>query len=168
MLDRELHVTELSEGVGMPGSPAGTVATTLAAIRARGGRVSRPRVLIVEVLVNAPSHINADELLALVKARDPGVHEATIYRTLAALEELGILYHVHLGHGPAVWHLAQEEHHHLVCLRCDGVTHADGRDFTALAQRVSSQYGFRLRPHFADTGICARCAEAPVASRSSA
>ncbi len=49
------------------------------------------------------------------------MHESTVYRFLDELERLGVVDHVHLGHGPAVYHLASDAHHHLVCDRCGAV-----------------------------------------------
>lgn len=128
-----------------------------AAIRASGGRITRPRVLIVDALVGSGHHLTAERLTEIVREADPKVNEATVYRTLTTLEELGIVYHVHFGHGSSVWHLAHDERPHLVCQRCEQVTHADSEDFRALRDQISKRYGFQLRAHFAEVGLCAAC-----------
>ena len=47
------------------------------------------------------------------------VHVSTVYRTLALLEEIGAVRHVHLSHGPAVYeHAASADVRHLVCEVC--------------------------------------------------
>ncbi|HEX2062810.1 MAG TPA: transcriptional repressor, partial [Acidimicrobiales bacterium] len=67
--------------------------------------------------------------------------------------------HVHLGHGRAVYHLADESHQHLVCESCGVVVEVPDALFAALARRLRSQFGFELRPrHFAVSGRCAACA----------
>ena len=43
---------------------------------------------------------------------------STIYRNLDDMERLGVVTHAHLGHGPAVYHLASTAHGHLVCEGC--------------------------------------------------
>ncbi len=50
------------------------------------------------------------------------VHMSTIYRFLDELEELGVVSHSHLGHGPAVYDISPVGHFHLVCEVCGAVT----------------------------------------------
>ena len=77
-------------------------------LRARGGRITTPRRAIVTALLQSGGHITADELTNQIQADYPDVHLSTIYRCLDTLQELGVIDHVHLGHGRAVFHLADE------------------------------------------------------------
>jgi len=43
------------------------------------------------------------------------------YRNLETLEEVGLVRHVHLGHGPGLYALAAPEHEYLVCESCHAV-----------------------------------------------
>ena len=63
----------------------------------------------------------------------PDVHISTIYRNLYELERLGVVVHAHLGHGPAMYHLASETHGHLVCEVCGSMVEAPGEFFEGLA-----------------------------------
>ena len=131
----------------------------MSALRATGARATIPRRAIVEVVVTSPTHLSADEIVERVHRRYPEVNESTVYRTLQVLEELGVLYHVHLGHGSARWHLAERPHHHLVCESCQRVIEMDGDAFAELRTRVAREHGFSLDPrHFALVGRCSRCA----------
>ena len=87
-------------------------------LRAEGGRVTTARRALILAMVAADGHMTAEDLAVSVQAAHPDVHRSTIYRTLDALERLGVVDHVHLGHGRAVYHLADEPHHHLVCEEC--------------------------------------------------
>jgi len=130
----------------------------LVMLRARGGRLTTARRAIITALVGSPSHVTADELSATVRAAHPDVHLTTIYRCLDTLEEMGVVDHVHLGHGRAVYHLNDELHQHLVCERCQAVVEVPDSLFDDLAARVRGQYGFAIRPHhFAVLGRCADC-----------
>lgn len=121
-------------------------------LRAAGGRVTESRRAVVAALVEADGHVTADDL-----AR--AVHPSTVYRTLDALERLGVVDHVHLGHGRAVYHLADERHQHLVCEACGHVIEVPDALFASLARRIRQDYGFRIRPeHFAVLGQCEACA----------
>jgi Fur family ferric uptake transcriptional regulator len=130
-------------------------------IRARGGRVTRPRVAILEMLLDGPHHATVEELEQRVRATAPDVHEATFYRTLAALEELGVVYHLHVDHGPSIWHVAVDEHEHLVCRACGAITEVASEEFDALRASIAAHHGFVLDTrHFVSQGLCRECAAA--------
>jgi Fe2+ or Zn2+ uptake regulation protein len=132
--------------------------TILARVRAVGGRITTARRAIVLELLRS-QHTTAEELTASIQAQHPDVHESTVYRCLNALEELGIVEHVHLGHGPAVFHLADADHQHLVCDACGAVVEVPDTVFAEVATTLLDDYGFAARPgHFAVTGTCVRCA----------
>src|SRR4051794_19986944 len=133
----------------------------LAQLRADGGRVTTARRSLITALLDADDHVTADDLAATVQTAHPDVHRSTISRTLDALERLGVVDHVHLGHGRAVYHLARDAHHHLVCDRCGKVVEVPAELFDGLRGRLADDFGFDLEPrHFAVTGRCRDCAAA--------
>jgi Fe2+ or Zn2+ uptake regulation protein len=130
----------------------------LASLRRDGGRASTPRRVIIEALLDAEHHLTVEELAAEVQADHPEIHLTTVYRTVEALEALGVVYHVHLGHGPAQWHLADDAHQHLVCQSCGAVMEAPDELFEQLQDRLSEAFGFLPDArHFALVGWCAGC-----------
>ena len=134
------------------------VAAIFDKLRSAGGRITVARRALVLAIVDANSHVTAEDLAAHVQSRHPDVHLSTIYRTLDALEGLGIVTHVHLGHGRAVYHLAEDGHLHLVCQSCGAVIEIPASLLAPLADRVRAAFDFRLDPrHFALLGTCASC-----------
>ncbi len=130
----------------------------LGMLRAQGGRVTTSRRAILEALLAVGGHVTAEGLTARVQAVQPDVHESTVYRFLDELERLGVVDHVHLGHGPAVYHLATDTHHHLVCDGCGTVVEVPEELFGDLRGRLQTEFGFTLQPrHFAVTGRCSAC-----------
>ena len=128
-------------------------------IRDHGGRVTTARRALVTALVHARGHVTAEDLAALVQKAQPDVHLSTIYRSLDALERIGVVDHVHLGHGRAVYHLADEPHQHLVCEVCGAVVEVPDATFAELSDTLRQRYGFTIRPnHFAVLGRCRACA----------
>lgn len=135
------------------------------ALRDRGARMTTVRRALLSAMVAAEGHVTADDLADRVRSEHPDVHLSTIYRTLDSLERLGLVDHVHLGHGRAVYHLADEPHQHLVCEVCGAVTEVPDAIFEPLAAELRLRYGFTIRPsHFAVLGRCRRCATAPPPS----
>lgn len=130
----------------------------LGMLRERGGRVTTGRRAILEAFLGVGGHVTAEALTARVQVSQPDVHESTVYRFLDELERLGVVDHVHLGHGPAVYHLASDTHHHLVCDRCGTVVEVPEEHFADLRGRLQDEFGFTLAPrHFAVTGRCSAC-----------
>jgi Fur family ferric uptake transcriptional regulator len=130
----------------------------VAELRRHGGRLTTARLALVDALLEADTHVTADDLAGMVQARHPEVHRSTIYRTLDALERAGVVDHVHLGHGRAVYHLTDDPHQHLVCEACGDVVEVPSRLFDDLAARLRRRYGFAIRPdHFAVLGRCRAC-----------
>jgi Fur family ferric uptake transcriptional regulator len=130
----------------------------LEVLRENRVRVTLPRRAILESLAELAPHVTAEELAGHVQARHPEVHESTVYRTLDRLSSLGVVEHVHLGHGRAVSHVADAGHQHLHCDACGLVVEAPDEVFADLIRAVDEQYGFALDlDHFALGGRCRDC-----------
>jgi len=142
----------------------------LAALCADGGRATVQRRIVVSALLAGPRHVTAEDLAATVRARHPDIATSTIYRTLEALDRQGVVQHAHLGHGPAVYHLNDTDHLHLVCESCGRVVEVPGSAYQAFARLLAEDYGFSVAPHhFAVQGRCATCGGQPeVAGRGGA
>ncbi|MHB1987316.1 MAG: Fur family transcriptional regulator [Acidimicrobiales bacterium] len=142
-----------------PPASSELVAEVLGLLKARGGRVTTARRQLLEALFDAPAHATAEDLGSVVQARSPDVHISTIYRNLDELERLGVIVHTHLGHGPAIYHLASSPHGHLVCELCGATLEAPPELFSSLSATAEERYGFRIDPrHFAVLGRCRQCA----------
>src|SRR5579863_10459474 len=90
-------------------------------LAARGMRRTSARQSILEALLGSENHVTAEGIATEVNRRFPSVDVSTVYRTLDTLEQLGVIDHTHLSHGPAIFHLAEDDHQHLVCERCGRV-----------------------------------------------
>ena len=141
------------------------VAAALAAMRARGERVTRVRQAVIAVLDATSGHLTADEIASRAEDRAPGLHRASVYRALAALTELGLVTHTHLGGSATVYHLSIDlpevppaSHAHLQCTSCSRVIDIPLALLEPLADAVEQDLAFRLEPrHTALLGVCADC-----------
>ncbi|HEX2701010.1 MAG TPA: Fur family transcriptional regulator [Acidimicrobiales bacterium] len=138
----------------------------LGVLRDNRVRITVARRAILESLVELGPHVTAEELAGHVQARYPEVHESTVYRTLDRLSALGVVEHVHLGHGRAVFHVPDGGHQHLHCDACGVVVEAPDELFADLVRTVQERYGFELDlDHFALGGRCGQCRDAGRARR---
>lgn len=135
------------------------VEAALESLRADGGRVTTARRAIVAATLGGHDHhVTADEVAARVQAEHPDVALSTVYRTLEAMEERGIVARVDLGHGRAVFHPLDHAHHHVVCEVCGRAESLAPEAVAALAADLDGQLGFALAPdRLTLTGVCRRC-----------
>jgi Fur family ferric uptake transcriptional regulator len=121
---------------------------------------ARRRVIGALAARGAP--VTADELAGDL----PDVHVSTVYRTLAVLEDVGLVTHVHLAHGPAVYELGHLGGHHLVCSTCGRDLVVPDAVFDEVRWRIADEYGFVIdADHFAIAGHCVACAPSPSLQR---
>ncbi|SOD70728.1 Fur family nickel uptake regulator [Jatrophihabitans sp. GAS493] len=132
-------------------------------LRARGLRMTEQRAQVLET-VRRLEHATPDQLSETL----PDVDLATVYRTLELLEEIGLVRHTHLGHGPASYRPAEDDHIHVVCHSCGAVLDAPADLVDALARRLQSEQGFALdRAHFTVFGQCRNCQSSEPAPNAS-
>ena len=128
-------------------------------LRERGLRMTPQRRAIVAEVMHAKGHISPTAIARRVQADMPGVNASTVYRTLALLEEVGVLQHSHLESGPEYHRAEESEHVHLTCRNCGSDDALSLEEAGSLHQLIRRHRGFRADlTHFAITGLCAECA----------
>jgi Fur family transcriptional regulator, ferric uptake regulator len=132
-------------------------------LNARGERMTRPRQAVLGVLADDRRHLSAEEIVAVVAVRDASVHRASVYRTLEALTHLGVVQHVHVSHGPTVYHLVDGDsgHLHLQCTSCGDISDAPSTLLLDVAEQLDRTRDFTLDlGHVALAGLCSTCRQA--------
>lgn len=127
-------------------------------LREHGFRITPQRQLVLEA-VEELRHGTPEEILIEVQRTASGVNLSTVYRTLEVLEDVGLVTHAHIGHGPPTYHAVDEHIHiHLVCDRCKGVQSVPADVASVFCDTLESQYGFRTDiSHVSVHGLCADC-----------
>jgi Fur family transcriptional regulator, ferric uptake regulator len=136
-----------------------TIDSAIAALRAGGLRVSAARRLVLEALFAAEGPATVEQLAAGFGGRVPQSDVASTYRNLETLEALGLVRHMHLGHGPGRYVLAaREARDYLACERCGDLLAADADDLEPVRALVREAFGFEARfGHFPIVGLCPAC-----------
>jgi Fur family ferric uptake transcriptional regulator len=137
---------------------ASSVDAAVTALRERGLRVSAARRLVLEVLYGAEGPLPAERIAEGLEGRIPRSDLASVYRNLETLEEIGLVRHVHLGHGPGLYALAAPEHEYLVCESCHAVRSVAKEELDGIRGQVLDGFGFEARfTHFPLVGLCPDC-----------
>ncbi len=130
------------------------------ALRSYGCRVTQPRIAVLQALLELGGTVDAATLTARAQQLAPGIHEATVYRTVNTLTEVGIASHVHAGHGPSLVRLGGEQELVAVCDHCGKIEAVPAAPIDGLVEAMRLSSGFHLQPgHFALEGICGACAD---------
>lgn len=129
-----------------------------ATLRKRGYRITPQRQAILSEVLRTQGHITPQDVTRRVQRRLPAVNASTVYRTLATLEEVGLLRHAHLERG-AEYHRTEDSGHvHLTCSRCGAEDDLSMREAESLRRLIGRHRGFLPDlTHFAISGLCARC-----------
>jgi Fur family transcriptional regulator, ferric uptake regulator len=135
--------------------------TTLDAYMVRQGlRSTEQRRVIVDTFVGAKSHLTIEELLSLVKQRDPRIGYATVYRTLKMLAESGIANELHFGDGFSRYELreALSHHDHLICTSCGQIVEFKEPAIEQLQEQIAARHGYAITSHRHELyGLCPNC-----------
>lgn len=145
--------------------------TALDAYMVRQGlRSTEQRRVIVDTFVGAQSHLTIEELLALVKKRDPRIGYATVYRTLKMLSESGIANELHFGDGFSRYELreALSHHDHLICTSCGTIVEFEEPAIEEIQEHVAARYDFIVTSHRHELyGLCPNCQTDQAVGKSS-
>lgn len=87
-------------------------------LRASGLRVTRPRRAVLGALRAMGGHHSADEVHAHLTGAGIALPRASVYNSLAALADHGVVLRADVGPGAVVYEATDTWHHHFVCRSC--------------------------------------------------
>jgi Fur family ferric uptake transcriptional regulator len=102
---------------------AGEITGGIAALLRRAGlRVTRPRLAVTQALHAMGGHHTADEVHAHLIKNDVTLSRMSVYNSLVALADAGLVQRADVGRGAIVYEHADTWHHHFICRRCGQVS----------------------------------------------
>lgn len=137
-------------------------------LRSRGQRVTGERLALFDEIFSQHGHLDAEQLLAAMKARGLKISRATVYRNLDLLVDCGLARKQRLGDRRFLYeHLhGGQEHDHLICTSCRRVVEFVSPGIAALQGEICRAHGFVPTRHTLQiSGLCNACAEAERAAR---
>jgi Fur family transcriptional regulator, ferric uptake regulator len=142
-----------------PSIAAPDVDAAVEALRSHRLRVSAARRLVLEALFAADAPISAEQVADGLAGRLPRSDLASVYRNLETLEEVGLVRHFHLGHGPGLYApTGAGDREYLVCDSCNTVTAVSPPEMEPVRQLIHKRFGYEARfGHFPIVGLCADC-----------
>ncbi|HTE39951.1 MAG TPA: Fur family transcriptional regulator [Steroidobacteraceae bacterium] len=77
-----------------------------------GVKPTMQRVTIASVLLAQPTHMSAEQILANLRTAGERISKATVYNTLKALVDSGLVRQIHLDPNRSVYDSTRANHHH--------------------------------------------------------
>lgn len=128
-----------------------------ALFRARGVQCTAQRKRVWRFFADHPQgHTVADAVEAL---RQAGIGQATVYRAVFLLLDLGLLCRVQDPVGKTCFIAVRSGHSHpLICRVCRHIVEFDACDLSVLERLLGSQTGYAIESHRLEVyGLCPAC-----------
>lgn len=118
------------------------------ALRDEGIRITRQRSALLQVLAEAEDHPDAVELQTRTAALVPGISLSTVYRTLTALEEQGVIHrHVFEGASARFEHTDHTHHDHMIDVETGDVMEFLSPKIEKLQAELAAEMGYEIVRH---------------------
>lgn len=132
-------------------------------LRARGLRVTAPRVALLDFLATSREHPTLEDVAGAVNSRAQRVSRASVYNVLKTLCGAGLVSEFVVADGATRYDGNVDPHHHFVCHACGLV---EDIPFQALSRSEAwFPGGHRVESHeFVLRGTCRDCQQAQATS----
>jgi Fe2+ or Zn2+ uptake regulation protein len=136
--------------------------SALQTLREHKNRITEPRKMLLSILTQEHGPFKAEELHGRMK----GVCDlVTVYRCLAAMEEINLVRRCDFGDGSYRYEFntGEHHHHHIICRVCHS---AETLDFCVAdgLERMARQLGYANVTHTLEIfGVCTACQARKVA-----
>lgn len=130
-------------------------------LKERDYRLTPQRLELVRLIAASDGHPGAAELYDRVKNRFPTMSQATVYKTLALLKEMGQVLEIDL-HGDSRYDGNRPQPHpHLVCTHCGQIMDCEVSLEAQALKKLEETSGYViLRPQIFLYGLCPSCKSA--------
>jgi Fur family ferric uptake transcriptional regulator len=135
------------------------LADALSVVRAHGLRLTGARRILIEALFAVDRPATAEEIAAGLDGSLPVSDLASVYRNLETLERIGLVRHVHFGHGAGLYELTRaQRHEYALCERCRSTLAVRAHELDDVRETLERIVGIEAEfSHFPIVGLCRRC-----------
>lgn len=125
-------------------------------LREHGLSITKQRLFVFDLL-NGSEPLSMHELYRLAKDK---LDRASLYRTIAVFEELGIVQRINIGwkYKVELSDTFAEHHHHLTCVKCHAVIPINEKELESFISGVAASHDFKPIEHQVEVqGYCKAC-----------
>ena len=130
----------------------------IAALKERDFRLTPQRVELVRLVASSEGHPSVAQFYARIKRKFPTMSQATVYKTLALLKELGQVLEIDLRDDSHYDGNRPEPHPHLICMKCNKIVDGELSLDQETIRKMEKASGYTiLRPQISLYGLCPDC-----------
>jgi len=134
--------------------------------RERGLRITPQRLAVFRELASSREHPSAEAIYKRVHKRLAATALDTVYRTLATLEEMGLVARVGVAGNSQRFECGIEPHHHFICRVCGAVLDVFSEKLDQVRLFAPPPDGCTIESaQVAFRGLCRDCAKPPKRRR---
>jgi len=129
-------------------------------LKSRGLKMTKARDTVLAAFLGLESHVSADAVYEAARLIDPGIGQATVFRTIKLLSDSGLAREACRDDGARRYeHAYNHAHHdHLTCVLCGAVVEFIDPEIERAQESVYSRYGFTSSGHRLELyGLCPQC-----------
>jgi Fur family peroxide stress response transcriptional regulator len=129
--------------------------------RKTGTPLTVQRSIVFQAVLGRDDHPTADDILATVKDRVPGISRTTVYRVLDTLAEMGVIRRLLHAGTASRFDGKIHRHHHLICKMCHKVIDFDDEKLDRVRIAHVDGEGFEIEDFSVHLiGTCPTCRQA--------
>ena len=131
----------------------------LETLREKGYKITPQRRAVLEAFGSGEQFCSVQQVLEIVREKQPDVSLDTIYRNLTLLRDLGIVHEIVRPTGNVYEIIAEgHHHHHLICTECGKMECIDICPMNKIYEEEAASRGFLVTGHvFEFYGLCWSC-----------
>lgn len=135
----------------------------IATLKQKGFRITRPRMLVLELLDKAERALSAYEIKDILDESGEKVDTVSVYRILECLEENHLIHRVLASGKVMKCHLEHEEedqHEHLIisCQGCGSIEEIKFPEVNKIIRRIEKLSTYKIQNHNLEFfGLCSQC-----------
>jgi Fur family ferric uptake transcriptional regulator len=134
-------------------------------LRERGQKMTATRETVLKAFLDIEGHVTAETLVAAAKRLDPGIGQATVFRTVRLLAEAGLAREACQDDGARTYeHAFRHSHHdHLRCAGCGSIVEFCDPAIERAQESIFKKNGFTPTGHRMELlGLCPACSAASL------
>jgi Fe2+ or Zn2+ uptake regulation protein len=133
-----------------------------ATLRRAGLRVTASRLAVLTALGTSAPHSNIDAVVSAVREHLGDGSVQTVYNVLRTLTEVGLVRRIEPAGRPGLYELrVGDNHHHIVCRRCDSIADVDCAVGDAPCLTAAADAGYEIdEAEVIFWGRCPKCVAA--------
>jgi Fur family transcriptional regulator, ferric uptake regulator len=131
-------------------------------LKSHGRKITAPRMIVLEAFLGLERHVTAEQVFEAARNADPGIGQATVFRTMRLFAEAGLAREARTAAGSMEYeHAYRHAHHdHLICVDCGKVVEFEDEGIEKAQEAVYRSLGFEPTWHRMELlGRCPACAK---------